>query len=118
MNYPDVKSIIDSVISDHIRYEYPKLVEFAKAYFDFLEQSNKAGFYQNNQPQQRDVELQEAQFAARIQKELGIVAPQEYAADPKIFFNKIKEIWNAKGSEESIKAFFRLYLNDEVDIFL
>jgi hypothetical protein len=117
MNYPDVKSIIDSVISDHIRYEYPKLVEFAKAYFDFLEQSNKAGFYQNNLPQQRDVELQEAQFAARIQKELGIVAPQEYAADPKIFFNKIKEIWNAKGSEESIKAFFRLYLNDEVDIF-
>ena len=58
MNYPDVKSIIDSVISDHIRYEYPKLVEFAKAYFDFLEQSNKAGFYQNNLPQQRDVELQ------------------------------------------------------------
>ena len=113
---PNISSLIASFIPDHVQEKYPQFVEFAKAYFDFLEQSNTAGFYTNSLPDQRSIHTQQDQFLQYIQKELGIFVPRIYAADPKVFYDKITELWRAKGSEEAIKTFFLLFLDDVVEV--
>ena len=116
-NTPNISKLIDSLFPDHVVASYPKLIEFAKAFFEFLEKENKASYYQNTLQYQRDVREQDPEFLEYIQRELGVLNFQRFAADPKLFYDNLSHIWRAKGSEESIKAFFRLFLDDEVEIY-
>jgi len=115
---PFVSSLINSFVPGHIRDNYPNLVEFIAAYLDFLETTHESGYYQNAIPQQRDIDTQEEQFLRRIEKEIGLFVPREYEATPRLFYKKISELWRAKGSTEAIETFFRLFLNDTVQVRL
>ena len=113
---PHVDAIIDSFIPDHIEANYPDLIAFVRAYLSYLEESNLSGYYQNTLPQQRDIRTQDEQFLRRIEREIGLFVPREYEADPKIFYDRISDLWRSKGSEEAIRTFFQIFLNDPVQI--
>jgi len=113
---PHVAAILNEFVPDHISANYPKFVEFVAAYFNFLEEVNESGYYQNTLPEQRDIRTQEQQFLQRIQKEIGLFAPREYEANPQVFYDRISELWRSKGSQEAVETFFRLFLDDAVEI--
>jgi hypothetical protein len=113
---PHVSSLLEKFVPEHIRSNYPQFIDFIRAYFDYLEESNESAYYQNTLPQQRDIRTQEQEFLALIQKEIGLFVPSEYAADPKIFYDRISDLWRSKGSQEAIETFFRLFLDDVVEI--
>ena len=115
-NSPHIDTLIDSFVPSHISDEYPVLIEFVRAYLHFLETQNKSAYYQNTLPQQRFVDTQQEEFLKRIEKEIGLFVPQKYQADPKLFYNKISELWRSRGSEEAIKTFFRIFLDEPVQI--
>lgn len=114
---PHLSALLEQFVPDHIRENYPHFIDFVQAYFNYLEESNLSGYYQNTLPQQRDIKTQEQEFLARIQKEIGLFVPQEYAVQPSIFYDRIADLWRSKGSEEAIKTFFRLFLDDAVEIY-
>ena len=113
---PHISALIDSFVPEHVRSNYPRLIDFIEAYLDYLETSNLSGYYQNTLPQQRDIQTQDEQFLRRIEREIGLFVPREYEATPRVFYNKINELWRAKGSEEAVKTFFRLFLDDAVEV--
>lgn len=114
---PHVSTLLEQFVPDHIRSSYPNFIDFVEAYFDYLEHSNGSGYYQNTLPQQRDIRTQEQQFLRQIQKEIGLFVPTEYQANPQVFYDKISDLWRSKGSREAIETFFRLFLNDAVEIY-
>lgn len=114
---PQISTLLEQFVPDHIRANHPAFIDFVEAYFNYLEVSNKSAFYENTLPQQRDIQTQEQQFLRQIQKEIGLFVPQEYATDPKLFYNRISDLWRAKGSKEAIETFFRLFLNDAVEVY-
>ena len=114
---PHVSALLEQFVPDHIRSNYPQFIDFVQAYFDYLEQSNSSAYYQNTLPQQRDIRTQEDEFLRRIQKEIGLFVPQSYAVEPRLFYDRISDLWRAKGSEEAIKTFFLLFLDDVVEIY-
>lgn len=113
---PHVDTLIDAFVPSHIRQNYPALIEFIRAYLNFLETQNQSAYYQNTLPEQRFIETQQEQFLKRIEKEIGLFVPRRYQADPKIFYNKISELWQSRGSPESIKTFFRIFFDEPVEI--
>lgn len=113
---PHVDAIVDSFVPDHIQASYPELIAFVRAYLAYLEESNLSGYYQNTLPQQRDIKTQDSQFLRRIEQEIGLFVPRRYEADPKIFYDRISELWRSKGSQEAIETFFRLFLDDPVQV--
>jgi len=113
---PFVATLIDQFVPDHIRANYPQLIAFIEAYLGYLEESNESGYFQNALPQQRDIRTQEKEFLRRIEQEIGLFVPREYEATPLLFYDKISELWRSKGSQEAIETFFRLFLNDTVQI--
>ena len=115
---PHVDSIIDSFIPDHIEENYPDLIAFVRAYLKYLEETNQSAYYQNTLPQQRDIRTQDAEFLKRIEREIGLFVPRVYEANPRIFYDRISDLWRSKGSQEAIETFFRIFLNDPVQIRL
>jgi len=113
---PHVDTLIDTFVPDHVRANYPELIKFIRVYLNFLETQNQSAYFQNTLPEQRFLETQQEQFLKRIEKEIGLFVPRRYEADPKLFYNKISEIWRSRGSTESIKAFFRIFFDEPVEI--
>jgi len=113
---PHIDTLVDTFIPSHIRDNYPAIVQFVREYLIFLETQNNSAFYQNTLPDQRFIETQQEQFLKRIEKEIGIFVPREYEADPKLFYNKISELWRSRGSRESIETFFRIFFNEPVEV--
>lgn len=116
-NSTSIKYLIKSILPDHISAKYPQLVEFAEAFFEYLDKESKASYYQNTLYYQRDVRKQEEEFLGLIQRELGLLSNKTFAADPKLFYDHLSDLWTAKGSEESIKTFFRLFLDEEITVY-
>jgi len=114
---PNIKSLIKAILPDHIQAKYPNLVEFAEAFFKYLDEENKASYYQNTLYKQRDIREQKEEFLSLIQRELGLLSRKSFAADPKVFYDHLSSLWTSKGSEESIKTFFRLFLDDEITVY-
>lgn len=115
-NSPHVSALIEKFVPSHIISSYPELIDFLRAYLDFLESSHGAGYYQNALPAQRDIERQEEEFLTRIEKEIGLFVPRQYASTPRVFYNKITELWRSKGTQEAVETFFRLFLDDPVQV--
>jgi hypothetical protein len=113
---PIVSEIIDQIIPDHIRGNYPNFVKFIQVFFSYLEAENKSGYYQNTIPEQKNIFLQDPQFLSIILSEVGFTISQKYTADPKIFYSRIIDLWKSKGSRESIKLFFRIFFNETVSV--
>lgn len=113
---PHIETLIDSFVPSHIRSGYPDLIEFVRAYLQFLETQHQSSYFQNTVPEQRFLDTQQEQFLKRIEKEIGLFVPREYEADPKIFYNKISDLWRSKGSSEAIETFFRIFFNEPVQI--
>lgn len=110
---PHVRTLIDQFVPEHIRASNPRLIEFISAYLQFLEESNRSGYFLNTLEAQRNLETQEEEFIHRVEKEIGLFVPREYAAPPRLFYNKISELWRSKGSEDGIKTFFRLFNGED-----
>ena len=112
-----LRSIVDDLIPEHVTSNYPHLVDAFKNYADFLEHVNGAGHYLNTVDLQRDIDLAEEQFLEQLQKEVGAPIPRQFAADPRIFYKRVTEFYRSRGTPDSIKAFFRILYNDDVEIY-
>jgi len=114
---PHVSTLLDQFVPSHIRASYPQFIDFIAAYFDYLEESSESAYYQNTLPEQRDIRTQDQQFLQQIEKEIGLYVPKAYLANPRVFYDRISDLWRSKGSDEAIRTFFRIFLNDEIEIF-
>jgi hypothetical protein len=113
---PHVSSLVDSFVPEYIREEFPDFIKFIEAYLNFLEEAHGSTYYENTLSRQRDIEFQEEDFLKQIESEIGLYVPREYESTPRVFYNRITDIWRSKGSKEAIELFFRLFLNDPVEI--
>ncbi len=113
----NISSFVDDLVPAHITQDYPELIEFMKVYVLYLERDNKSAFYLNQLDHQRDIDLIEEHLLTELQNEIGAPIPRDFAADPRLFYKHLVEFYRSRGTPESIKAFFKLIYNDEVEIY-
>ena len=109
-------SFVDDLVPEHVASSYPELVDFIKVYALYLEKKNQSGFYLNQLDHQRDIDLIEDSLLNELQNEIGSPIPRTFEADPHLFYKHLVEFYRSRGTPESIKAFFKLIYNEEVEI--
>ena len=107
---------INSVIPEHIRHNDPKLVAFAEAYFNFLDQDGGAGRILNSLPEYRDLDQVSSAFIEYLQRELAVSIPENVAADKVKLYKNVTDIYLSKGAEPSFVALFNLIFNDNIEL--
>jgi len=108
---------INSVIPEHIRHSNPKLVAFAEAYFDFLDQDGAAGRILNTLPEYRDLDKVSTAFIEYLQRELAVSIPENVVADKVKLYKNVTDIYLSKGAEPSYVALFNLIFNDNIELY-
>ena len=113
----NISSFVNDLIPEHIVSAYPELVEFVKVYALYLEKTNLSAYYLNQLDLQRDIDLIETELLTELQNEIGTPIPRSFAADPRLFYKHLVDFYRSRGTPESIKSFFRLIYDDEVEIY-
>jgi len=108
---------INSVIPEHIRHNDPKLVAFAEAYFNFLDQDGGAGKILNTLPEYRDLDQVSTAFIEYLQRELAVSIPENVVADKVKLYKNVTDIYLSKGAEPSYVALFNLIFNDNIELY-
>ena len=111
--------VVNSQAPEFIRTDYAKFITFLQKYYQYLESSGNALDIIRNLDTFNDIDVQEDPEILSIFYTLFLPDfPQSIKADKKFVLKNIAEFYNSKGSIDSIKAFFRMFYGEEVDIYL
>jgi len=106
---PKVSSIVASQLPEFIRDEYQTFVDFLKAYYDFLETTQK------DPTTLRDIDTTLDAFITYFKDELAAKIPYS-TVDERFLISRIKDLYLAKGSEASYKLLFRILFNKDITL--
>jgi hypothetical protein len=112
-----LRSIVDDLVPEHVSHNYPGMMHALKVYCDFLEHTNNAGHHLNTIDIQRDIDRIESNLLQQLQKEIGVAIPRTFAADPRHLYKRLTAYYRSRGTPESIKDFFQILFNDEVELY-
>lgn len=106
----NTKLLVRSQLPEFVTSDYPKFVEFLKAYYEFVNQD-----YSPRIESLRDADNTSQELLGFLRRELLKNFPTSYINDRKLI-NTIRELYTRKGNLDSIKLLFKLFFNDSVII--
>lgn len=99
-------------IPEYIKTNYPYFVEFVKAYYEFLQQTQ-----QRNLEGYRDIDTTLDEFVTRFKSELSENVPVALSKDKRTLLRNIREFYLSRGSEASFKFLFKVLFEKEATLF-
>jgi hypothetical protein len=112
MNKTPISIALERQIPEYVRGEYELFVNFIKAYYEFLSQTQ-----QRNLEDVRSIENTLEEFVIRFKKELSVLFPTNSLANERFILQRIREFYQARGSKESYQFLFRILFNKDSDVF-
>jgi len=106
---PKVSSIVASQLPEFVREEYQTFVDFLKAYYEFLETTQKDPITL------RDIDTTLDAFITYFKSELAQKLPYS-TVDERFLITRIKDLYLAKGSESSFRLLFRILFNKDITL--
>lgn len=103
--------LVRSQLPEFVVTDYPKFVEFLKAYYTFVNNN-----YNINVEDLRDADNTSAALLVFLRRELMKNFPAAAINERKLI-NTIRELYSRKGNLDSIKLLFKLFFNDSVIIY-
>ena len=102
-------------LPEFIREDYTAFTTFIEKYFEYMDQSGKPGNLLFN-THYFDIDDLDAIALNKRALELARDFPQVLEVDKHILYKHIKTLYEAKGSERAIKAYFKLVYNEDVEV--
>lgn len=108
----NISDWISEQFPEFIRSEYPRMVEFAQKYYEYIDTET----LNNKIEHVKDIDLTDEEYLLKIRKEFSYNAAKFDFLSDRNFIRHAKEFYSSKGSDESIKFLFRVMFNDNVEI--
>lgn len=114
-----VSTLIENQVPDFVQADNPVFVQFLKAYYEWLENSEEgAVIYETRKLlDYADVDRTSDEFVKYFKTKFLPFFPEDVLADKAKLIKNIRSFYQEKGSEESLKLLFRVLYNEEIDIF-
>ena len=107
---------VKNSIPEFIQEEYTKFVTFLEKYHEFLDQDGNPNNILLNK-KYYDIDDADDVVLDKWALQLAHDFPRVLEVNRKTLYKNVKSIYESKGSERSIKAFFKLVYNEEVDVY-
>lgn len=117
LNYKTSK--VKEVLPEFFHSEYPTFVQFLEAYYDFMDSDASTSYDTeiHNLYSLRDISETPTKYLNQLISELGSgLANGDVFTDPRFSAKRFADLYREKGSEKSLKEFFRAFFGQEVEI--
>jgi hypothetical protein len=106
---PKLSSLVESQLPEFVREEYSTFVDFLKAYYEFLDETNQ------DITALRDLDTTLDSFVGWFKNELAAKIPYS-TINERFLLSHIKDLYKAKGSEASFHLLFKILYNKDVTV--
>lgn len=110
------KTLVDEVLPEHYRDDYPNLITFLDAYYEFLDSAENFGGIIEELQTIRDIEDTKLKYLDLLFDELGLGISEGQFISPREVIRNFGNFFRVKGSEYSVHGFFRAFFNEEIEI--
>mgnify|MGYP001470893140 FL=1 len=111
------KTLVDEILPEHFRQDYPNLITFLDAYYEHLDSADNFGGVIEELQTLRDIEDAKLEYLDLLFDEIGLGISQGQFVTPREVIRNFGNFFRVKGSEYSIHGFFRAFFNEEIEIF-
>jgi hypothetical protein len=111
-----ISRIVGSQLPEFIQSDYPTFISFLEAYYEFIEQDQGAFELLQNARSYNDIDLTIPSFVQYFLNTYAQNISASLLVDKKLLVKKIKDLYEAKGSELSFKLLFRILFDKSVSI--
>lgn len=113
-------------ISNLVENQFPKFyqedganfIAFVKAYYEWMEESEKTNNVGRNLFSTRDIDETSAVWLDEFRKKYMYILPKSISGDVRFTQKHVLDLYRSKGSIEGLKLFFRLLYNEDVDVYI
>ena len=113
-----ISAAIAGQIPEHIRGDSPLFVGFLETYYKYAEQRQKAVGIVQNRYLDADIDNTLEAYVAKFYSTYASYLPKEMAMDRRNFIKLLNRVYEAKGTEKSLKLVFRALYGEEISISL
>jgi len=110
------KSLVDEVLPEHFREDYPNLVTFLDAYYEHLDSADNFGGIIHELTTIRDIEDTKLEYLDYMFDEIAMGVSQSTFTFPREAIRNFGNFFRVKGSQYSVHGFFRAFFNEEIEL--
>jgi hypothetical protein len=110
------KSLVDEVLPEHFRIDYPNLVTFLEAYYEHLDSADNFGGIIQELQTVRDIEDTKLEYLDLMFDEVALGVSQATFTFPREAIRNFGNFFRVKGSEYSVEGFFRAFFQENIEI--
>ncbi len=111
-----ISTILARAYPEFAESDYPLFIEFMKSYYEWMETTGNPYEIISQLNEYRDVDRTTGEFLQYFKKAYIDNIPDDITADKRNLIKKIKEFYQAKGSEKSYQLLFRILFDKLVTI--
>jgi len=111
-----LSALIQQQIPEVLATENPTFVAFLKAYYEFLEQSGQATNASRNLLNFNDLDNTTQDILKYIESEIAEGIPEQTEANQRLLLKNLRELYQAKSTEEAFKFIFKALFNEDIEI--
>jgi hypothetical protein len=112
-----ISTLVQSQFPLFVREDYPALVQFIQAYYEYLELQKSPQDILTNLMAYRDIDRTLDEFVKKFESEYISGLPQTVVGDKRRFIKHVNDLYSTKGTEESFKLLFRLLFGEEIELY-
>lgn len=107
---------IKEVLPEYFATNYPTLVAFLEAYYEYMNQEGEFSEVINDLKELRDVSTTDLQYINNILEEVGLGIAEDFFDNPREIVKNFARYFRIKGSEYSIEGFFRAFFDTHMEL--
>lgn len=115
INILEINSIKE-VLPEYFASEYPTLVSFLEAYYEFMNQEDEFNEVVNDLKNIRDISTTDLRYLDNMLEEIGLGVSQDFFENPREIVKNFARYFRVKGSVYSLEGFFRAFFNTEAEL--
>ena len=112
-----VSSVVSSQVPQFVVEDYPGIISFLKAYYEWMEQEGNPSYILRNIENLRDIDYTLDEYIAYFKKQVMVDIPENIALDKRLLAKHIRELYSAKGTPKSYELLFRVLFNDDIELY-
>lgn len=113
-----VSQLVENQFPSFYKEDGPGFVAFVKAYYEFLETTDKYTYKENRELfNSNDIDDTLSEFLVHFKEKYLSDFPFVTATDKRFMIKHIMDYYRSKGSKQSLELLMRLLYNEEVDIY-
>ena len=107
---------VESLLPQELRENSVRLTQLLEDYYEFMNKGFQPSYELNSILEERDIDTAE-HYLNLIQKEIAATIPRSIQTDKVKLYKNLVKYYNIRGSTESIETFFKILLQDDVEIY-